>query len=172
MTRISIIFSLLVLCVSCEVREHTGASETSYPVTNVEARAPSSENLAVATPGDCKTFQFRYLITENVLYTEKVRHVEVFLDDNAFSEENLKALFLYLSKQFPQPTHLTIVVNTDWKQIHLSSDCPGTGMSSRPSEWKNFDYHGATFYRRDATLYFTYNPDLKTKEEKIVSLKE
>ena len=35
----------------------------------------------------CATFNFHYLETENVLYSPVVRHIEVFLDENAFSEE-------------------------------------------------------------------------------------
>src|SRR5436190_5582043 len=65
---------------------------------------------------DCVRFDFRWLELENVLYSEKIRHIEVFMDERAFSEENLRSLFDYISKKNPNPTGLTVQVHTNWAQ--------------------------------------------------------
>ncbi|CAN5873008.1 hypothetical protein BH20ACI4_BH20ACI4_12320 [soil metagenome] len=124
---------------------------------------------------DCTMIDFHYLILENSKWTEKVRHIEVFLDENAFSEENLKVLFHYLSKKNSAPRHLTIFVFTNWKQLPPSSDCPPTARSNMPENPNEYDYHKAVFYRRDRkenAEYFEYNSVLKTSDLKRVYLIE
>jgi hypothetical protein len=117
----------------------------------------------------CKTLQFRYLVMSNVLATPKVRVIEIFLDDTAFSEGNLRELFQFLSKQFPEPAGVTITVKTDWRQLPFPTDCTPFAMSSQGGKWKDFDYHGAIFHRREGERsFFLYNPDLNVKEEKKV----
>ncbi|MEP6847315.1 MAG: hypothetical protein ABI999_00550 [Acidobacteriota bacterium] len=93
-----------------------------------------------------------------MLYTSIVRHIEIFLDEKAFSETNLKKLFEYLSKQNPDPVHLTVVVKTNWAQLPMASDCPGYGVSEQPPDPHEYDYLQATYYRRKDQEYFRYSP--------------
>lgn len=110
---------------------------------------------------DCFKFKFHYLELENVLYTSVVRHIEIFLDEKAFSEENLKTLFIYLSKKNPEPVHLTVVVHTNWAQIWYPSDCPPVAISEQPVRPDEYDYLQATYYRRAKVEYFKYSPAIK-----------
>lgn len=117
---------------------------------------------------------FHYLILENNLSSPKVRHIEIFLDEKAFSEENLTKLFRHISDKNPAPENLTVHVFTNWKQLPLPSDCPLIVISEQPKRLDENDYHKAVFYRRDrsgGTEYFRYNPVLKTEDFKEVFLK-
>lgn len=146
-----------------------------------QPRTSAGENLgkrftetSIRKMDDCITMPFHYLIVENVLYSPKVRHILVFLDEKAFTEENLKTLFQYLSKKNPEPKHLTITLKTNWTQLSLSSDCPQLGLTNQPARRDEYDYHQAIFYRRDRSgtvEYFRYNPILKTADLKTVVLK-
>lgn len=112
---------------------------------------------------ECATLPFHFLIVENALYSESIRHVEIFLDDAAFSEANLKDLFSFISKKYVEPIGLTIVVKTNWQQLSLPSDCPPSGMSNTTTPLEQYNYHEAIFYRRDRnnkSMYFRYNPEL------------
>jgi len=116
----------------------------------------------------CTKFDFRWLELENVLYSEKVRHIEVFLDERAFSEENLRTLFAFLSKKNPHPQHITAVVYTNWQQLPLPSpDCPGWGMSNMPEKPDRYDYLQAIYYRREAREYFRYSPATKVHDSEF-----
>jgi hypothetical protein len=123
----------------------------------------------------CVTFDFRYLVLENELRSPTVRHIEIFLDDRAFSETNLKTLFEYLSKTNPDPKLLTIQVYSNWEQVPIPSDCPGTGRSNMPDKPDKYDYYQAIYYRNDRNGImietFEYNPVLKNTEFKKVILK-
>lgn len=120
---------------------------------------------------DCVTIDFHYLIIENEQRTSTVRHIEVFLDEKAFSEENLKTLFTYLSNKHPETKILVVVVKTNWRQLPLPSDCPGIGRSNQPARPDEYDYHQATYYRNEKIEYFRYNPILKTEDFKEIILK-
>ncbi len=120
---------------------------------------------------DCFTMKFHYLLTLDYMVTPKLREIHVFLDEKAFSEENLKILFSHLSKQFQEPNYLSVKVKTDWSQIPLPSNCPPKGTSNMPSEIDRYDYHQAIFYRRGENEYFRYNPVLKTSDFKEIILK-
>jgi len=132
-----------------------------------------SGNVAAQTPvvqkqtEDCVRFKFHYLETENALYSPVVRHIEIFLDEKAFSEENLKTLFEYLSEKNPEPKHLTVVVHTNWAQLGFPSDCPGIGMSNMPARPDEYDYHQAIYYRREKVEYFRYSPALKVDQSQF-----
>ena len=168
MIKIFAIVSLAVICITCSVSYPNPETKVGQGEEKRAMPPPPPERPGGVGVEECKTFQFRYIVTENVLYTPQLRHIEVFLDERSFSEGNLKELFMHLSKQFPEPGDLTIVVNTNWQQLPNSSDCPGIGMTNTGMKWKDFDHHGAIFYRRDKRLYFRFNPDLKVKEEKTV----
>jgi hypothetical protein len=115
---------------------------------------------------------FHYLIVADEQRSSVVRHVEVFLDEKAFSEENLKKLFAHLSPKYPA-TRLIIEVFTDWNQLPLPSDCPGAGTSNMPDRPDLYDYHQAIYYNLPEREYFRYNPTKKihSSEFKTVVLK-
>ncbi len=164
------IILLSILYPACSVRRLLTLDSTSSSGPAAITCELQSQRVSVEAPADCKRFEFRYLVVANDLYSANLRHVDVFIDDSAFAEDNLKELFIYLSNKFPDPADLTVEVNTSWRQLPLPSDCPATAMSSQAARWKNFDYHGAIFYRRGERSYFRFNPDLKVKEEKTVVL--
>lgn len=145
MKKIPLVLTLAIAFVSCPSfkSEETLGSETSEKSN---------------TQTFCTTFNFRYLQTQNVMYSPVVRHIEVFLDEKAFSEGNLQSLFAYISKQNPDPIHLTVVVKTNWAQLDLASDCPGQGVSGQPSDPHEYDYLQATYYRHKQVEYFRYSP--------------
>lgn len=148
-----ITFLLLFVSVGCGQI----ATKTTSDEFNKTARTASVQK----SVKDCVTFKFHYLEIENVLYSPVVRHIEIFLDEKAFSEENLKTLFAYLSEKNPEPKHLTVVVHTNWAQLGYPSDCPGIGLSNQPARPDEYDYLQATYYRRAKVEYFDYSQALK-----------
>jgi hypothetical protein len=124
--------------------------------------------------GNCVTFQFRFLVLENLRYNSAIRHIEIFLDNNAFTEKKLTDLFRYISASNPEPMNLTVVVYTDWKQLQVFTDCPPIAVTNQPAKADEYDYHRATFWRRQINgvrkEFFEYNPILRTANFKTVSL--
>ena len=126
------------------------------------------------TTDDCEIMKFRFLITQDYQAGSVIHHTEVFLDERAFSEENLKKLFSKISEKYSEATFLIVIVNTNWEQISMPiypEDCPGIGISEQNGKPERYEYHTAKYYRRDANEFFTYNPALKTADFKDVILK-
>lgn len=123
------------------------------------------------TQKDCELINFRYLITYDERFTRVSRNIGVFLDKTAFSEKNLKNLFVYLAKEYSGTKILIIHVSTDWKQLPLPVDCGPRGISDVSTEPENFEHHEASYYRNDNTEFFRYNPILRTGKFKKVILK-
>src|SRR3712207_5514593 len=92
-------FFLLLICLAC-----------ALIVSNTESKAYLKENtqttLSEKKTEDCVTMKFRYLITQDYKSTPNTRHIEFFLDKKAFTEENLKTPFNYLSSKYPEPNSL------------------------------------------------------------------
>jgi|KBSSwiStaDraftv2_1062776.scaffolds.fasta_scaffold140966_3 hypothetical protein len=127
-----------------------------------------------AEPDSCVPFSFRWLETENVRYTSKIRHVEVFMDPKAFNEENMKKLFSYLSSTNTDTESLTVILHTDWAQMQPPApNCPGTGISEQPADPHEYDYLQAIFWRRGKREYFSYSPRIHVdaSEFKDVSIR-
>ena len=123
---------------------------------------------------NCIKLDFRFLEVSNAQYTSTSRQIEIFLDEKAFSEQNLKALFDYLSKEYPEPKRLTIGISTNWEQLPLPVDCsPGANGISDTSDQKPemFDHYQARYYRDEKLEYFIYYPVLNTDKFKRVVLK-
>lgn len=89
-----------------------------------------------------------------------------------FSLENLQHLFKHISKDYPLSENLNILVHTDWSQLGLPSDCPGTGMSGGFIIKEDYDFHQARFQRRGKTAYFYYSKELKTPDLERVDISE
>jgi hypothetical protein len=131
-----------------------------------------------------KRAAFRYVIisnkVDNVDPNNSFRAVEVLLDEKAFSEENLKKLFLQVSKRYPEPEWLKIHVYTSLEQVPTPEESEQPAISEDYDNPYNDKYHWAFFMREDGNEQFRYNPkppdiDLKTvvlKGHEIFNLKK
>jgi hypothetical protein len=96
------------------------------------------------------------------------RDLRVLMDERAFSEENLKRLFAVLSKGYPEPNFLKIWVITDLEQ----SRQPGRVETSSDPDLPGFDlHHFATYFRKNESEFFRYNPNPPQKDTKTVVFK-
>lgn len=137
-----------------------GASGNENPL--VSKNEPTIDRPDRECSNKCVRFDFRWLELSNELYSSKFRHIDVFLDPKAFSEDNLRNLFEHLSKANGEPENLTVSVYTDWAQIDPAApNCPGTGISNMPEPPDKYDYLQATFWRRGEREYFRYSPKIK-----------
>ena len=117
----------------------------------------------------CKTFSFRYIEIENTLHSEVYRYIEIFMDSKAFNEENLKEMFSYLSREYPNEANLVIRAYTDWSQIDYPSDCPPSGIGGGKGKPKPEEFHfQATFNRRPEGAYFRYRETPMSKDLRTV----
>ena len=154
--------SLLLLTVvfACSVGSTRTAGKTSENST--------AEIRLADHPDKCVQFSFRWLQTENVLYSEKVRHIEIFMDEKAFNEENMKALFAYLSAVNPNPDYLIVQVYTNWAQLPTTApNCPGSGISEQPADPHEYDHLQAIYWRRGEREYFKYSPQTKVDQSEF-----
>jgi hypothetical protein len=165
MTKYLVIFFALFVVVACN-GAISKTVDSNFDNGNIQ---PLSNNKAKE---DCVKLDFHYLITSDSMTAPNLRLIRVFLDEKAFSEENLKELFNYLSNKYSEPNNLVIQVNTAWAQLPLPSDCPGGGISNQPDRTDKYDYHQAIFYRGSKAPYFKYNPVLGTSNFKEVVLKD
>ena len=149
----AILFILILTCVSC---------------SQIKETVPEREALTVEDNFDAYNcaLRFRYLVAHNSLFSSKSRHIEIFLDDRAFNAENLKLLFSCLSRKYPEPTNLTVIVKTHWNQFPFHR--PGEGSSEMPQAPDEYDYNQAKFFRRGETEYFEYSAKLKSPLEKVL----
>ncbi len=160
---LAILFSLF-LCIACsEIATKSGVGKSD----NVIAQTVGITKKL----GDCVTLNFHYLVTWDSMVTPNTQQINIFLDEKAFSEENLKTLFTYLSGKNPNSQNLIVIVKTNWQQLSLPSDCPASGTSGGANKPDEYDYYQARFYRREENAFFTYNPTLKTSNFKDVQLK-
>jgi hypothetical protein len=157
MTKILTVFLLLLVFLACERASTQTTNEESQ---NIVAQTPAVE---IKTK-DCVTMKFKYLEVANYNPSPTLRRIDVFLDVKAFTEENLKTLFSYLSDKYTGPKYLIVVVYTDWAQLQNASDCPGTGASNMPRKPDEYDYHKAIFRRYGKNQFFRYNPVLKVED--------
>ena len=138
------------------------------------AQNTDAREVAVNLKKNCITFQFRFIVLENSRYNSAIRHVEIFLDDSAFTEKNLTDLFTYFSASNPEPGNLTVIVYTDWKQLQVFTDCPPIAVTNQPADPDEYNYHRAIFWRRQINgvrkEFFDYNPVLRTADVKTVLL--
>jgi hypothetical protein len=126
----------------------------------------------INTAEDCEKINFRFIVLGTETYTPVSRQVFVFLDEKAFSENNLQNLFVYLAKQYTDKKILIINVWTNWEQIPLPVDCTYTGIphtgNEKPEEFK---FHYASYRQDDKGTFFIYNPVLNTEKYKKVIIK-
>ncbi len=158
--KVLIAFFSIFVCIACgQVISKVASNESNQVI--------KQDSIVRKNNDECVTFKFRYLETQNVLYSSTTRHIEIFLDEKAFSEENLITLFAYISKKNPEPQHLTVIVHTNWAQLDFPSDCPGSGASNMPDRPDEYDYLQAIYYRRAKVEYFRYSPTIKVHSSKF-----
>jgi hypothetical protein len=145
---------------------------TVFVMTAFVSCERASSRQALVAPNnhpDCVSMDFRFIELKDLAYsTSTLKHVEVFLDEKSFSEENLKLLLDYLSKEHAAWKYLVVEVKTNWAQIQPFSDCPGTGTSNMPEPPDKYDYYQAVMYRSGENQFFNYYPKLKSQEIKTV----
>lgn len=127
------------------------------------------------TMGFCPEVKSKQIIIENRLFSPKMRHIEVFMDEKSFSKEQLTALFRCLSLQHPNPQSLTVEVFTDWSQLS-GSGTPIEAITNQPIDADEFKHKKAIYYRvvRDMGTkrieYFEYLEKLGDTTYKTVNL--
>jgi hypothetical protein len=154
---------------------YIACGQQSAKMQNNELIIEKSQNTTIESKPDCVKLPFHYLVTNDVK-DYNTRIIQVFLDEKAFSEQNLTTLFRYLSDKNPATdsssyNNLQIWVKTDWSQLPFPSDCPPSANSGGDSGTKRNDYFWANFYRSEGKEYFTYNPTKGEWKNKGVIMK-
>jgi hypothetical protein len=144
--------------------DHSG----SFP-RQADSMAKECESRADLTQFNCKEFGFHFLTEYDLQMTADSRRIQIFMDASAFNEKNLSELFMFISKEAPEESLLTVVVNTDWSQLEFPRpNCPGKA-SSRTG--KRAAHQRAVFYRRKGVEYFRYRDSKENWTERTVILK-
>lgn len=116
---------------------------------------------------------FRYVIVNNEVNDGSgdprgaYRYVEVLLDEKAFSEETLKALFKLVSKRFPKPNDMDVYIWTNLEQVDTPEEKDEPKVSEAPDNPALDKYPTALLIRKDGNELFRYtlkapNTDMKT----------
>jgi len=132
------------------------SNDTNQPLS---VTGPAPLPAAVSTPSQfCKHFDFHWLELQNYKASESRRRIDVFMDDEAFTETNLKELFSYLSQVNTEQSGLIVMVYTDWSQFsNPSPSCPGTACGECNSDHTRDEHLRATYWRLEDTEYFRYS---------------
>ena len=154
--------TVLFGCVSARYQNSSGYISAPSSPTQTPSETRNTE---------CETLNFRFLTIADYADTSKSRRVNVFLEDKSFTVEILRRLLLFMSRKYSDLPTLVVEVNTDWSQIEVASDCPGTGLSGRNTGVVSKDGHNsALLYRRDGMLYFKYTMDPKSPKMTTVTV--
>lgn len=120
---------------------------------------------------------FRYLIVKN-LPLHKGRLLQVLLDPKAFSEMNLRKLFLMLSERFPEPYQLAVGVYTSLEQLPTPEEEDYLASSEQEEPENNLTlisniekYPGASYNRDEGKEVFNYSMG-KGQPKKIVGISD
>lgn len=120
---------------------------------------------------------FRYAIVSNDIVNttgdtnDAFRYVGVLLDEKAFSEHNLKALFKLVSARFRTPDRLEVQVYTSLDQVETPEERDYAIASESPDDPKSDKHHWALFIRSIDNELFRYNPNPPHKRMKTIVLK-
>ena len=107
-----------------------------------------------------------YLVVGNLAGDN--RTLGVFMDERAYSKENLERLFKFLSAKYPNPDGLYIYLETSWDRVpSFSENCQGSGISGMTNN-KLDKYPGATYFRYKNKEHFYYFS--KAGNEELVDL--
>lgn len=163
--KINLVMSL-VLCANLDL--------ISYRLSEVSDREMLYNSYQHRTPRS----PFRYVIvSDNVSGEESdpnddARHVDVLLDDRAFSETNLRLLFKLVSERFPAPQMLDVRVYTNLEDVETPEEREAFKASEGPDDPSDYKYRRA-FYFRDyhGNEWFTYNPNPPSRDTITIVIK-
>lgn len=159
-----ILNGLLVFTCGVDSMRQTKAESSQDPI---EVNGLPSDNCD-------STLTIRFLVIRDSLMTNASRHIEIFLDPSEHTEAKLNQLFQTLSKWYPDPEKLVIVVYNDWDQlprVAIPPNCPGTGLSEIKNYRDNSQY-SAYYSRQGSREYFSYfDSRSSTKELKTVYIR-
>ena len=142
------------ILIACSVIRNTNSVDTP------DVAAEFVTSVRAAEADSC--LGFRFLIVNDLAYTSNIQHVDIFMEEKAFNEANLKELFAYISRKHAKVPVLLAYVKTNWAQLSpVSGDCPGSGASRLPEPPDKYDYHQARYDRRDRYEFFEYSKNLK-----------
>lgn len=123
---------------------------------------------------DCSKFPFKFVVVKNIKMTSKSRHIKIFIEPNAFSEDNLIYFFKRFSNDFVSQERLYISVITDWKQLSYRYPlyCPRGGISgSKAPKIKIDNFNYAKFSRGFSGEYILIYPKGDSKKMKRIILR-
>jgi len=119
---------------------------------------------------------FRYVVVSNELSSrrsnQQIRYVEILLDEEAFSPNNLRELFKLVSHRFKKPKRLDVQVYTSLKDVETPEEREAPKMSGI-SDVGSSEIHPQAFFIRDGkgNEWFSYNAEAGSTEMKTVILK-
>jgi hypothetical protein len=130
-----------------------GLITPSGQVAGPQAKEAHSYPMSVLRP-----VSFNYLIySDKLVWPEEPlrcrRDLYVLMDENAFSEDNLKELFGVLSDAFPDPSRLRVMVHTSLEQVRPLGPIGVSEQRDPPNAYK---HHLAGYSRIDGNEYFRY----------------
>jgi hypothetical protein len=120
--------------------------------------------------------KFKYVIFENKLknypgINHSERIVKVLMDADAFTESNLKDLFLLIQKRFVEPDRLEVWVYTNLKQVETPEEAELPKSSSAPDNYYLQHNHYAWYYKSKGNELFRYNESPPGKSLKTVIIR-
>lgn len=138
----------------------------------VHGQNSSNDSHDVELPEEYRS-RFRYLIvrdtSEPQFYVnsidKKTLNLDVFLDDCAFTEINLRELFSLLKKRYKTYEYLDISVFTDLKAIRTPEEYDRTGLWGPKPGYKEFKY--AIYMKNGYGERYIYTIPGKVSEKEI-----
>jgi hypothetical protein len=138
---------------------------TSAPISACYANQAQQEMVPKLERVDFHYVIFKNSLTKPDAPTDGIRNISLLLDEDAFTETNLRKLFQVISKAIPQPERLILMVYTSVKQVYT----PEYTMSGAPTPPEYYNHHRAIYSRGKENEFFRYtltptntNRDLKT----------
>jgi hypothetical protein len=143
----------------------------SDPVTSM----PKNVSLQAVSVDDLRS-RFRYVIVsgeiEARLSKQEKRHVEVLIEEGAFSANNLRELFKLVSARFKLPKQLNVHVYTSLQDIPTPEEREAPAISER-QDTASLEMHAQAFFYRDGqgNEWFSYNHKKGSTELETIVLK-
>jgi hypothetical protein len=141
-------------------------------ITSALSNAHCINHLPQDASSKLERVSFHYVIFKNSLTNpdapnDGFRNMKVLLDVDAFSEANLKELFRVISKAFPEPERLNLMVYTSVKQVYT----PEYTHSNAPTPPEYFYHHMAVYNRGKENEFFRYTLTPTSRELKTVIIR-
>lgn len=104
---------------------------------------------------------FRYVICGNTISPVGERKIIVLLDPVAFSEDNLKKVYFFVAKRFPEPADLSVWVYTSLWQVETPEEAEIPHISDIGDDPHNNQFQYALLMRVRGNELFRYSSDEK-----------